>query len=147
MGQTHVKSALEALRAYGQENGHRITAPREHVLEIVTAAESPMTAYDVLDALGAKLNEPKPPTAYRALEFLAKHGFIHRIESLNAYVACGEGHKHRGSQFMICDSCGQVEEVHMCNLPDGLKKQADGKGFSLSHWNAELHGVCGDCDI
>ena len=139
-------SAVKALHVFGKEHGHRITAPREYVLEIIAEAEQPMTAYDVLHALGQKLDEPKPPTAYRALDFLMKHGFIHRIESLNAYTRCDENHKHRGSQFMICDDCGKVEEVHLCDMPDGLEQEASGKGFKLSHWNAELHGQCNDCD-
>ncbi len=134
-----------ALRAYGKEHGHRITPPREYVLEIITAADGPMSAYDVLDKLGEKLDKPKPPTAYRALEFLTQHGFVHRIESLNAYVACIEDHQHRGSQFMICDTCGRVEEVHLCHIPDDLATQASAKGFALAHWNAELHGVCDHC--
>ena len=138
-------AAIEALHKFGKENGQRITAPREYVLEIIAGADQPMTAYDVLDALGEKLDQPKPPTAYRALDFLVQNGFIHRIESLNAYVSCAEDHKHQGSQFMICDDCGKVEEVHMCHVPEGLNKKAQGKGFTLSHWNAELHGKCGDC--
>ncbi len=135
----------KALHAYGKKHGYRITPPREYVLGIIASADKPMSAYDVLDALAAKLDKPKPPTAYRALEFLVTHGFIHRIESLNAYIACAEDHKHRGSQFMICDECGHVEEVHLCHVPESLQKQASGKGFTLSHWNAELHGRCGAC--
>ena len=146
MSKEKAKAMVKALQAYGKENGQRITSPREYVMEIVAAADQPMTAYDVLHALGEKLNEPKPPTAYRALEFLVQHGFLHRIESLNAYVSCGEDHKHKGSQFIICDDCGKVEEVHLCHVPEGLTKQASGKGFTLSHWNAELHGKCGECD-
>ena len=145
MSKRKAKASVRALQQFGKENGHRITPPREYAMEIVASADRPMTAYDVLDALSQKLDKPKPPTAYRALEFLVQHGFIHRIESLNAYVACAEDHKHRGSQFIICESCGRVEEVHLCHVPDGLKKQADSKGFTLSHWNAELHGVCGKC--
>lgn len=146
MSKQKEKAAVKALQAYGQEHGHRITEPRQYVLSIIAASKQPMTAYDVLDELAKKLDKPKPPTAYRALEFLMQHGFIHRIESLNAYVACAEDHKHRGSQFMICDECGNVEEIHLCHVPEGLSKQASGKGFTLSHWNAELHGKCGDCD-
>ena len=139
------KKALRHFHEYCAENALRVTPPREHVLSIVSKSKTPMTAYDVLDALGKKLDKPKPPTAYRALEFLTLHGFVHRIESLNAYVACAEGHKHQGSQFMICDSCGRVEEVHLCHIPEGLGTKAAAKGFTLSHWNAELHGKCGTC--
>lgn len=143
---THkIKTAVKALHTFGQENGHRITEPREYALEIIAAAKKPLTAYDILDHLSKKLDKPKPPTAYRALEFLMLHGFIHRIESLNAYVTCAEDHKHHGSQFMICDSCGQAEEIHLCHAPESLMKQSKEKGFTLSHWNAELHGLCKNC--
>ena len=80
MSQQAAKTAVKALHAYGKEHGQRITEPREHVLSIIASAEQPLTAYDVLDLLGQKLDKPKPPTAYRALEFLVKHGFIHRID-------------------------------------------------------------------
>lgn len=145
MGQQKAKTAIKALHTFGKEHGHRITEPREYVLGIIATAKQPLTAYNVLDALSKKLDKPKPPTAYRALEFLMLHRFIHRIESLNAYVVCAEDHKHHGSQFIICDSCGQVEEVHLCHAPEDLKKQAEGRGFTLSHWNAELHGLCKSC--
>lgn len=145
MSITKVKLALKALHEFGLQNGQRITEPRALVLGIVVSGAKPLTAYEVLEALGKKIENPKPPTAYRALDFLAQNGFVHRIESLNAYVACGENHKHNGSQFMICNSCGQVEEVHLCSVPEGLQNQLDKQGFSLSHWNAELHGICKKC--
>ena len=146
MSKSKAQTAVKALHIYGEDKALRITQPRALVLEIIAGSKAPLTAYEVLDALGKKIDKPKPPTAYRALDFLSAHGFIHRIESLNAYVACGEDHQHQGSQFMICDSCGRVEEVHLCHIPDGLQKQASKKGFTLSHWNAELHGRCSLCD-
>ena len=139
------KAILKHFHQYCKSEGLRITPPREYVLEIIAGSKKPLTAYEILEALAQKIDSPKPPTAYRALEFLAEHHFIHRIESLNAYVSCGEDHKHSGSQFIICDSCGRVEEVHLCHIPKGLESQANDKGFTLSHWNAELHGLCGKC--
>ena len=88
---------------------------------------------------------PKPPSAYRALEFLQEHGFIHRIESLNAYVKCNVNHLHHGSQFMVCDSCGRVTEIHLCSLPDSLKAKVDSEQFHFNHWKLEIHGLCQSC--
>ena len=100
---------------------------------------------DILKALGKYIDNPKPPTAYRAIEFLMEHDYIHRIESLNAYVVCGTDHRHHGSQFLVCDSCGKVIEAHLCDVPDDLNQQAKRQGFTLSRWDAELHGTCADC--
>ncbi len=130
---------------YCQERGLRVTEPRMLAFKIVNAAKKPITAYDVLDEMGKTLTNPKPPTAYRALEFLEEHGFVHRIESLNAYVSCDVNHKHDGSQFMICDNCQAVEEVHLCTLPQRLNEKVEQEKFTLHHWNVELHGTCHVC--
>lgn len=127
------------------EGGHRLTDPRRHVLEIIAKAKKPIGAYDVLSALGKFLDNPKPPTAYRAIDFWHEHGFIHKIESLNAYVMCHAGHHHEGSQFLICDDCGDVTETHLCHLPDRLQAKAVDEKFTVQRWNVELHGRCGDC--
>jgi len=139
------KTLLKKFDEYCEGRKLRVTPPRRFTLEIIGSAKQPVTAYEALEQLGGKLDNPKPPTAYRALEFLSRHGFIHRIESLNAYIACGAGHHHQGSQFMICDTCGRVEEAHLCSLPPALKDKAAKEGFALNYWNAELHGVCKNC--
>ena len=139
---TIIKHAKE----FCQLNGHRWTDPRAHVLDILQKTGRAMTAYEILESLGQYLDKPKPPTAYRAIDFWVEHGFIHRIESLNAYILCQEGHHHDGSQFMICDDCGDVTEAHLCHLPNGLKDKAMHKNFKVNHWSVELHGQCAKCN-
>lgn len=145
MKKNEVAKLIRDVEQSCKEQGVRFTEPRKFVLEIVAGADKPMGAYDILAALGKYIDNPKPPTAYRAIEFLTEQGLIHRIESLNAYVACGTDHRHKGSQFLICDSCGKVVEAHLCEVPAGLAEQAKQKGFVLSGWSAELHGHCADC--
>lgn len=120
-----------------------MTDLRLSVLEIIASSDKPLGAYDILDAMRAIIDNPKPPTAYRAIEFLKEHGFVHRIESLNAYVACHAGHRHEGSQYMICDSCGDVTEIHLCSMPAPLENKTS--DFKVAYWNAEIHGMCGLC--
>ncbi|MGH1456596.1 MAG: Fur family transcriptional regulator [Alphaproteobacteria bacterium] len=139
------KTTLQSFEEYCAQHALRITPPRLNALEIVHSAQKPLTAYDVLEAMGKTQKNPKPPTAYRALDFLEEHGFVHRIESLNAYVSCDVNHHHSGSQFMICDTCGNVEEIHLCTLPQKLQDKVESEKFTLHHWNVELHGVCAAC--
>lgn len=136
---------LENYDAYCKTNKVRPSEPRRFVLGIIAAAKKPLTAYEILDSLNAHIKSPKPPTVYRALESLSEYGFIHRIESLNAYLACHENHRHNGSQFLICGTCHKVEEIHLCSVPATLQKQAESKAFQVKYWNVELHGICGDC--
>ncbi len=145
MKKTEVQALVKAAEAYCWQNGIRFTEPRRRVLEIIASSKTAIGAYDILAKLGQFLDHPKPPTAYRAIEFLQESGFIHRIESLNAYVTCHAGHKHTGSQFMICDSCGTVIEAHLCEVPKDLARKTKDEGFILSSWSAELHGQCSRC--
>ena len=124
------------------KNKHRLTVPRLNVLKILTSSSKPMTAYQILKKLGELMDNPKPPTAYRAIEFWKKYNFVHRIESLNAYSVCSSNHLHSGGQFMICNDCGKVIETHLCSLPSAFKKILKEQMFTLSNWNLEISGVC-----
>ena len=123
----------------------RLTKPRLEVLKIIAASPRPLGAYEILEKLGKILHSPKPPTAYRAIQFWQRKGFIHRIESLKAYVVCNADHRHAGGHFMICDDCGVVIETHIRDLPETFKNSEENNTFSPSSWNVEIHGLCGKC--
>jgi Fur family zinc uptake transcriptional regulator len=145
MTKSDIAKLIKGAEAYCKERGIRFTEPRRFVLEIIAGAKKPMSAYEILAALGEFIPHPKPPTAYRAIEFLMAEGFVHKIESVNGYVVCSTDHRHAGSQFLVCDSCGKVIEAHLCKLPQDLAKAASKQKFALTRWNAELHGTCAEC--
>ena len=126
-------------------NGYRFTAPRRNVLDIIARHNAPISAYEILEKLKAYVTNPKPPTVYRAIDFLNQHGFIHRIESRNAYIACASDHFHAGSQFMICNQCGRTTEAHLCQLPEAIEEKAEAHDFRITSWDMEVHGVCSQC--
>ena len=138
---TLLKKAIK----FCEENKHRLSKPRLEVLNIINTSKKPIKAYEILTKLSGKVSNPKPPTAYRAIEFWQKHNFIHRIESLNAYVACNAKHLHSGSQYLICDDCGDVIESHICELPVPLKKNTAKISFIPRKWNFEISGTCKKC--
>ena len=128
-------------------NNHRLTQPRLKVLEIMISSKKPLKAYEILEKLGKTFSNPKPPTVYRAIEFWKKHNFIHRIESINAYSICDADHLHdNGTQFLICSSCGDVTESHICDLPKAIQNAINEKLFELKSWNLEMNGVCKKCN-
>lgn len=104
-----------------------------------------MTAYQVLDAVREQ-GISAPPTVYRALSRLVEEGLAHRVESMNAYVACA--HTHHGDSaviFAICDQCGMVEEIEDPEAIDRLRAAADSEAFTVERMAVEVHGACGDC--
>jgi Fur family zinc uptake transcriptional regulator len=131
-------SALEsAIRMAGQTcaaRGEKLTDSRRRALELVLQADGPIKAYDIMAVFGPA--PAKPPTVYRALEFLVRAGLVHRIESLNAYVPC-RGHGTHTAAFLICDGCGHVEEQMLPAPPT--------PHFTPNRWVIEAHGQCAGC--
>jgi Fur family transcriptional regulator, zinc uptake regulator len=141
----NVSNLIHELETYCKENGARYTPPRRMVLEVIASSSKPMGAYDVLKEMEKIMSKPKPTTVYRAIEFLQAHGFIHKIESLSAFISCHAGHAHGGSQFIVCNDCGTVKEIHLCHLPQSLAEKVQEAGFHMDHWNTEIHGRCKSC--
>ena len=138
--------SLAAAEARCVEQGERMTAPRRRVLELLLQSGEPVKAYDLIARYGADGVAAKPPTVYRALEFLEKTGMAHRIASISAYVACSVGDKAHAAAFLICDCCGATEEIAP---PEGeaLRRAAETAGYAIEHTTIEAHGRCPACKI
>ncbi|RAK63583.1 Fur family transcriptional regulator [Phenylobacterium kunshanense] len=134
--------ALEAAEARCGDSQERLTAPRRRVLELLLGADAPLKAYDLIAAYGDKGEPAKPPTVYRALEFLERLGFAHRIESLNAYVPCRIEGGHVAA-FLICDCCGEAAEFQP-DLGPQLAAIAAG-GYQVRAVTLEARGLCAGC--
>lgn len=131
-----------------EQRGVRLTAQRERVYEIIVESKRAISAYDLLDVLRETEPQAKPPTVYRALDFLLSQGFVHKVESTNSFIACClPGHEQHCSQLLVCDSCGTVEECHADALSAALKKKALEAGFEVSHHVVETHGICRACQM
>jgi Fur family zinc uptake transcriptional regulator len=125
------------------EREERLTPPRRRVLELLLVADGPLKAYDLIAAYGEGGEPAKPPTVYRALEFLERLGFAHRIESLNAYVPCRMTGAAHSAAFLICDCCGATEEFD----PDFTAQlaAADLRGYAVERVTLEARGRCPAC--
>ncbi|MBM3610806.1 MAG: transcriptional repressor [Alphaproteobacteria bacterium] len=141
---THIIDQAEAFCA---EKKERLTKPRLEVLKIMAESQQPLRAYEILSKLKDVLDLPSPPTVYRAIDFWLQMGFIHRIESLNAYVICHSNHSHPGAQFTICDDCGTVMEVHVDKMMEFIQDRFTRNTFVPVKWNLEIHGQCSSCRL
>jgi len=126
------------------EAGENLTPLRRRVLELLLDQTGPAKAYDLLPLLDAD-RQAKPPTIYRALDFLVRMGLAHRIESLNAFVACGVGACERSTIFLICEKCGAAEEFDAGHALVDLKDAARRDGFSIRRTMIEASGLCSAC--
>lgn len=140
-----VTGALDVAEEKCRREGLRLTPLRRRVLELVWSSHGPVGAYDILDRLRAERTGAAPPTVYRALDFLLEHELIHRIESLNAFVGCGDPARRHGGQFLICTDCGSVAELDDPAIARTVSRSAGSLGFTVAHQTIEISGRCGAC--
>jgi Fur family zinc uptake transcriptional regulator len=138
-----LRLALSGAERRCLESQERLTAPRRRVLELLLAGDGPLKAYDLIAAFGQGGEPAKPPTVYRALEFLERVGFAHRIESLNAYVPCRLDGESHAAAFLICSCCGAAEEFEPDFAPG--RAAAAAKGYAVSSVTLEARGLCPAC--
>ena len=141
----NVEQLVHKAKQVCDNRGARFTAVREKVFRLMAAKQGGVGAYDLLEEL--KLSEPgaKPATIYRALDFLSELGVIHKIESTNAFMLCHHFDHIHPVQLLICDECGNVDELHSSLISHELNNLASEKGFTVSNQTIEAHGKCNKC--
>lgn len=139
-----VDAALAEAEKLTQKRGQRLTRIRRKVLRLLLESSEPAKAYDLLANLDGE-GSAKPPTIYRALDFLQEVGLAHKIESLNAYVACGHASHSHSAVFLICDMCGGAEELNAVTTTAAIEAETNAAGFEISHAMLEAHGTCRKC--
>ena len=152
----HVHDAagfVAAVERACNERGLRLTAIRARVLGLVAQAGRPIKAYDLLEQIrldnsreGEGAGAAAPPTVYRALDFLLANGFIHKLESINAFVACHHPNAAQHSvPFLICDRCHSATELEDAGIVGQLDAAARALGFAPQAQTLEVHGLCARC--
>jgi Fur family transcriptional regulator, zinc uptake regulator len=128
---------------------HKLSPHCRKVIALLSGSSKPLSAYEILDKLRPE-GIKAPPTVYRALEALIERGLVHRIESLNAFVACHDDddhdHHNHSAQFAVCRSCGSVTELHDQRITELLSELSNKLHFHVEREMLELLGQCQQCD-
>jgi len=121
------------------------------ILNALRAAQRPLSAYELIEAIRPQVIAA-PPTVYRALKKLVSEGKAHRVESLNAFVACRhpEHSDHGGEHaaricFAICDRCGAIDEVVNPRVAESLAAELSALAFVPRALTIEARGLCAGC--
>ena len=137
-------AALAAAEVHCKDRGEQWTAPRHRTYELLLRAGVPVKAYDLVSAYPRPgKGYTAPATIYRALDFLASAGLVHRIESLNAFLACRSEEDGHAPGFLICDCCGAAQEFE----PDFTAQlsAASLAGYEIASITLEARGLCSAC--
>ena len=115
------------------------------IMDVLTASDTPMTAYQILQQLQGDEPDIAPPTVYRALSALTDQGRAHKLESLKAFVPCRCSHHKSLPVLAICEDCGTVEEHDGTSLMPELSALVAPSHFQAGRHIVEIHGHCRRC--
>ena len=127
-----------------QEQGYRLTAARQVILQVLASSGGHVTADDLV----ALVREEEPGigrmTVYRTLDKLEELGLIQRVHQpggCNMYLWATHGHEH----LLLCTNCGRVDTFRGDDLTGLIAETARGSGFKIQeHW-LQLFGLCSAC--
>ena len=138
-------AAMDEADAICAARGLRMTSGRRKVLGMLLKSQRPLGAYDIIALHADEGRRVQPAIVYRALQFLAGNGFAHRIERLNAFIACAHPGSDHSPAFLICRSCDAVAEAPADPEKGRLGKAAREVGFQIERAVVEAVGVCPNC--
>lgn len=128
------------------EKGERLTPARLSVYAELLQSDRPLSAYELIALLERRQDRKIAPlTVYRHLDFLMRVGLVHRLQSAQSYLPCDHPDHPHESQFLLCSSCGHVDEVGSSRLETLLSTIADQHGFRPDNAVVEIKGVCDTC--
>ncbi len=130
-----------------RRDGQRYTSRRRAVVDLLDAADQPLTIRQLLERDTALAQS----SAYRNLAVLERAGVVHRIVTSDEYARYElaedftEHHHH-----LICSTCGDVTDFTVtptleADLEAALAKVARRTGFRIEHHRLDLVGTCSDC--
>ena len=125
-----------------------LTKNQELVMSELSNSDRPLSAYTILDNL--RIHGFRAPLqVYRALDSLLEFGLVHRLESLNAFMACRNPTcaSHITVAFMICEQCDDVSEFSDKALATKLNSIAKEASFKPKKSTIEFKGVCLNCQV
>ncbi|MGV6849563.1 MAG: Fur family transcriptional regulator [Marinibacterium sp.] len=140
-----IRDALAAADEQCRSQKLQFTKARRRVLEILLQEHRALGAYDILPMLAAEGLGTQPPVVYRALDFLVRNGLAHRVELMNAYIACAHLGDNHMPAFLICRDCHLVAEADAGPARERLALAAGAEGFVIERAVIEVEGLCPSC--
>lgn len=147
---TNIQKIVSHAEQQCRNRGSRLTEKRKQVLSGLIESGKALSAYELIDYCREQYGEAIPAmSVYRILDFLQNEQLVHKLDIANKYVACTHitcDHAHDVPQFLICSSCGQVEEVAIeRSLLNKLRKNVEAVKYELLSTQIELNCLCHSC--
>jgi Fur family ferric uptake transcriptional regulator len=130
--------------------GHKLTLPRQILVEWIAAQGASFTATELLESMSRTAPDIGRATVFRTLDLLVELGLLQRVHTEvgkswgHSYMLCGLVNTHH--HHLVCTQCGQVEDVAGCVLDEQLVSNLNAQtSFKVEGHHLELYGQCGQC--
>jgi len=138
---------IDAAEAELRRAGHRASAPRAAVLELIGRQDCVLTAHEIADELRRRRSPVGLATVYRTLELLEELKLVQRLDVGGASARYepalpgGEHHHHH----LVCDACGRVTPFEDPSLERAIDSLAARLDYRVGDHDVILKGSCPDC--
>lgn len=137
---------LQAAQDVLERQGEQWTAMRARIFAVLAEFDRPASAYDIAEAVSrAEGRRVAANSIYRILDLFVATNLAQRVESANAYVVNAHPACRHDCIFMVCDGCGRIAHLDDDRLADGVRRAAEGAGFTPERPVIEVRGRCADC--
>ena len=125
--------------------GGRFSASRSRVLDVLFAAEAPLSADQIYQSRGGTDGDLELPSIYRALDALEQIGAVRHL-----HMGHGAGRycltSLSGSvEYLGCSECGHVTSVPTAELDDFRSLIVNRFGYRPEFSHFPMIGVCAQC--
>jgi Fur family ferric uptake transcriptional regulator len=128
-----------------RQAGLRRAGARERVIELLASQPCALSAVEIEGALRDAGHPTGRASVYRALELLAEHGLVERVEVGDGqarFERAGEQHHHH---HLVCDRCGRLVAFDDPGLERAIHRLSDRLGVRVSGHDVLLRGSCEHC--
>jgi Fur family zinc uptake transcriptional regulator len=138
-----VDNHLKYAEQIAAHHNARLTPIRRHVYKCLLMSDAPIGAYQILDMLDG-VGAAKPPTVYRALDWLIDLGLAKKIESISKYMAKTSQEEAQQLALLLCKTCGHAEPFDAGPVLESIGDFAKSKGFQKDQTVIEIIGQCSE---
>lgn len=140
----HAKPELPELADKLRKKSHKLTAPRQAILQILRGHPHPMSNKEIFTELKGDCDLA---TIYRSMHLLEKMKMVKRFDlgdGVARFELLGEGddgHHHH----LVCTRCSAVVEIEDCFTKELEESIAARNGFKAITHKLEFFGICPQC--
>ncbi len=135
---------LESVHKSFIAHGWRVTAGVRNIAAILAGTKTPISSAEICSQLDKAGRPIDLTTVYRILERMVAINLIHSLSG--KFIVCTDPSNRQDSHhFLICDDCGEAEEIFLDYFPSIQQQLKREKNFQLREVGMTFHGLCSKC--